>query len=156
VYLGEKPRSPAAAPTLGGTNSSVFCGFALAINASGQVVGESLVRGNTAAHAFRTAANSAINPATDDLGTLGATRASFASGINASGQVVGYAYPTGDTAFHAFRRVANSAINPATDDLDTLGATKASFASGINTPARWSAMPSPVVAPCWLFSTAAP
>ena len=49
--------------TLGGTNGSgVTCCFAYAVNASGQVVGATLVSGNTAFHAFRTAANSPSIP----------------------------------------------------------------------------------------------
>ena len=81
-------------------------------------------------HAFRTAANSAINPATDDLGTLGGSY-SAAYAINSSGQVVGYAAAIGDPSLHAFRTAANSAINPATDDLGTLGGSF-SAAHGIN------------------------
>src|ERR1700719_4216596 len=50
--------------TLGGTFSS-----AAGINASGQVVGWSTTGSNTVSHAFRTAPNSRVNPATDDLGT---------------------------------------------------------------------------------------
>src|SRR6266480_3354904 len=60
---------------------------ATGINNSGQVVG------NSGSHAFRTAANSAINPATDDLGTLCINQVcsfpTYATGINSSGQVVG-------------------------------------------------------------------
>jgi probable HAF family extracellular repeat protein len=91
--------------------------WAYGINDSGQVVGFSILRWRFGAlHAFRTAPNSPINPATDDLGTLGGT-GSVAYGINASGQVVGSASITGDTASHAFRTAPNSPINPATDDL---------------------------------------
>jgi probable HAF family extracellular repeat protein len=50
--------------TLGGDYS-----FARSVNASGQVVGSSFTS-TYYYHAFRTAPNSPINPATDDLGTL--------------------------------------------------------------------------------------
>src|SRR5690242_14439380 len=53
-----------------------------AINNSGQVVGLSYFGGQI--HAFRTAANQPINPATDDLGTLGGPPSS-AFGINDAG-----------------------------------------------------------------------
>jgi probable HAF family extracellular repeat protein len=67
--------------TLGGTRSEAY-----GINASGQVVGWSLVPGvSPGGHAFRTAANQPINPATDDLGGGNTS----AAGINDSGQVVG-------------------------------------------------------------------
>src|SRR5260370_42434460 len=83
--------------TQGGTLSA-----ATGINASGQVVGYSLIFDDVLPnHAFRTAANSPINPTTDDLGTLGGTY-SFAYGINASGQVVGDSFTSGNTAIHAF------------------------------------------------------
>ena len=52
--------------TLGGTYS-----YANGINDSGQVVGNSTTVANGTGHAFRTAANTAINVGTDDLGSLG-------------------------------------------------------------------------------------
>jgi probable HAF family extracellular repeat protein len=64
----------------------VSAGFG--INAAGQVVGYSNIPSYFEYHAFRTAPNAAINPGTDDLGTLGGLF-SIAFGINASGQVVG-------------------------------------------------------------------
>jgi probable HAF family extracellular repeat protein len=112
--------------TLGGTGSG-----ATGINASGQVVGSAETSGDTAAHAFRTAANGPIT-ITSDLGTLGGTY-SDATGINTSGQVVGEAQTTGDAAYHAFRTAANGPITLASD-LGTLGGT-GSGASGINASA---------------------
>ncbi len=91
---------------------------AYGINDLGQVVGSSL-NINLEQHAFRTAPNSAINPATDDLGTLGGST-SNARDINNLGVVVGIS-TTASGNFHAFRTSANSPINPATDDLGTLG-----------------------------------
>jgi probable HAF family extracellular repeat protein len=82
------------------------------------------------AHAFRTASNSPINSATDDLGTFGGTD-SQAYSINSSGQVVGSATTPGETGNHAFRTAANSPIDPATDELGTLGSAF-SVASGVN------------------------
>jgi len=111
-------------------DSQFYGSFALGINSSGQVVGGfSAPSTSNATHAFRTAANSPINPATDDLGSLGGGF-SFASGINASGQVVGYSL-TGNGTYHAFRTASNAAINPATDDLGSLGGGF-SYAAGIN------------------------
>jgi probable HAF family extracellular repeat protein len=112
--------------TLGGTAQS----YANSINNAGQVAGSSDMPGDQTYHAFRTAPNSAINPATDDLGTLGGSY-SDATGINSSGQVVGGAYLPGDTVGHAFRTAANAPINPVADDLGTLGG-RGSGADAIN------------------------
>jgi len=95
--------------------------LARAINNSGQVAGWASLHDQIFG-AFRTAPNSAINPATDDLGTLGGDQ-TLATGINSSGQVAGASRTAGNAAQHAFRTAANSAINPATDDLGTLGGT---------------------------------
>src|SRR5689334_2502879 len=100
--------------TFGGTDS-----YGYGINASGQVVGYAATTGGTY-HAFRTAANHPIDPATDDLDTLGGTWSTVALSINDSGQVVGRTFTTGDALQHAFRTAANSPINLATDDLGTL------------------------------------
>jgi probable HAF family extracellular repeat protein len=95
-----------------------------AINGSGQVAINLLSTG----HSFRTAANSSLNPATDDLGALtpGASN-TYASHINDAGQVVG----ASGSPRHAFRTAPNRPISPATDDLGTLGGSS-SAASGIN------------------------
>ncbi|MHC4177249.1 MAG: hypothetical protein ACYSWU_07070, partial [Planctomycetota bacterium] len=117
--------------TLGGPQSEPWdrsC-QARGINAAGQVVGLSSIADGSGRHAFRTAPGMPINPATDDLGTLGGAW-SAAWGINAAGQVVGWSQ-IGGGARHAFRTAAGMPINPATDDLGTLGGTE-SAASAIN------------------------
>ena len=101
--------------TLGGTYS-----IAYGINASGQVVGDSQIAGNTAQHATLWNGTTAT-----DLGTLGGTQ-SIATGINASGQVAGYSYTAGNTATHATLWNGTTAT-----DLGTLGGTY-SVAYGIN------------------------
>ena len=111
--------------TLGGTSS-----WASGINSSGQVVGFSNTTDDRAVHAFRTAANRPISPATDDLGTLGGTF-SFAQGVNDSGEVVGLSNIPENLALIAFRTAPNQRINPATDSLGTLGGGY-SDAFGIN------------------------
>ncbi|HXG08500.1 MAG TPA: hypothetical protein VNK04_01805 [Gemmataceae bacterium] len=88
--------------TLGGASS-----FARGINELGQAVGFSQFDptspDRTLVRAFRTGPGLPINPATDDLGTLGgATSTAFA--INNVGQVVGHsAIAPGSPVEHAFR-----------------------------------------------------
>jgi len=101
-----------------------------ALNDLGQVTGGSFVSFGAVFHAYRTRPNRAINPATDDLGTLGETF-STGNGINDFGQVVGNSSIPSGIFLHAFRTGPNRAINPATDDLGTLGGMS-SQASGIN------------------------
>jgi len=108
--------------------------YADAINSLGQVAGYTYTLFNAAEHAFRTAANTPITPASDDLGTLGGTF-SQAWGINDSGQVTGWSYLAGDSMFHAFRTSATGPINSATDDLGTLGGST-SRAYGIDALGR--------------------
>jgi probable HAF family extracellular repeat protein len=81
---------------LGGASSpSSPNNCARGVNDAGQAVGwANAVDGHV--HAFRTAPNAAINPATDNLGTLGGTD-SVAESINASGQVVGFVVVGPDT-----------------------------------------------------------
>ena len=68
------------------------------VNDSGQVTGYSFTTGDSAYHAFLSAAGGG---ALTDLGTLGGSY-SYGFGVNASGQVVGYSYTAGDAAKHAF------------------------------------------------------
>jgi probable HAF family extracellular repeat protein len=110
--------------TLGGSYVA-----AQSLNNLGQVVGMSTDAGGVQ-HAFRTAANSAINPATDDLGAFPGGPFSMALGVNDAGQAVGISY-LADFTFHGFRTAANSPINQATDDLGTFGGSY-SFAAAIN------------------------
>jgi probable HAF family extracellular repeat protein len=104
--------------TLSGTQAAQS--FAVAINASGQVVGYSSALGDTETHAFLWQ-----NGTMSDLGTLGGTF-SQAFGINTSGQVVGISSTAGDTENHAFLWQ-----NGTMTDLGTLGGTS-SHALGIN------------------------
>jgi probable HAF family extracellular repeat protein len=76
--------------TLGGTQS-----IALAVNASGQVVGQSTTAGDTEQHAFSWTQSGGMI----DLGTLGGAF-SVAWAVNASGQVAGDS-TTGSGEFHA-------------------------------------------------------
>jgi len=100
------------------------------INSSGQVAGTS-VRTDLLIHAFRTAPNSPINPATDDLGTLGGGWNSEGTAINDSGQVVGRSQAIDGP--HSFRTAPNSSIDPANDNLDTLnGDFSHGYAQDIN------------------------
>jgi probable HAF family extracellular repeat protein len=97
---------------------------AYGINNLGQVVGGSDTGAggdySSTFHAFRTRPNKAINPATDDLGTLGGS-ISYGYSVNVFGQVAGTATTSGDAASHAFRTAPNRRISAAKDDLGTLG-----------------------------------
>jgi probable HAF family extracellular repeat protein len=76
--------------TLGGAYSQ-----ATAVNASGQVVGDSyIIQGNSAVHPFSWTQKGGMV----DLGTLPDSSRSFAMAVNDSGQVVGF---TADASHHA-------------------------------------------------------
>jgi probable HAF family extracellular repeat protein len=93
--------------------------YAYGLNDEGQVVGE--CREFTGYyHAFRTAPNSAINPETDNLGTLGWPSDCSAYGINNIGQAVGTSKTLDYPLYNGFRTAPNSAIDPATDNLGML------------------------------------
>jgi probable HAF family extracellular repeat protein len=104
--------------SVGSLNNSLANG----INNSGRVVGQSQMP-DVSYHAFVTAPNSPINPATDDLGTFGGS-GSEAIGINDLGQIVGWARTPGGGS-HAFLWMGGI-IN----DIDPLGPL--SVATAIN------------------------
>ena len=114
--------------TLGGTFSE-----ANGINNLGQVVGTSSID-TEQRHAFRTAPNSPINPATDDLGFLegrgGSIGYSIGYSINNLGQVAG-TLAIGQGVPNAFRTAPNSPLNRETDNLGSLGGGGSNFANGI-------------------------
>jgi probable HAF family extracellular repeat protein len=89
------------------------------INDRGQVVGRSSHPALASYHAFRTAPNRPIDPASDDLGTLGGDF-SEARAINARGQVAGDSELADTRLTHAFRTAPGRPIDPASDDLGTL------------------------------------
>jgi probable HAF family extracellular repeat protein len=108
---------------------------AQSINSSGQVVGVFVATDTALAHAFRTAPNRPINPATDDLGTLNLTTGdrSEAHAINSFGQVVGLSYCCDEFYIgHAFRTGPNRPIDPTKDDLGVLQRGSYSLALGID------------------------
>jgi probable HAF family extracellular repeat protein len=78
--------------TLGGAWS-----YPVAVSDTGQVVGYSLIAGNSSYHAFSwTAAGGMV-----DLGTLGGSW-SYPQAVSDTGQVVGWSYTAGDTVQQAF------------------------------------------------------
>jgi probable HAF family extracellular repeat protein len=100
----------------GGTGSS-----ATAINASGQVVGDSTFAGTGLDHAFLYS-----NGALQDLGTLGgANNFSSANAINAAGEVVGQSSTPGGADAFLYK-------NGTMYDLGTLPGPQESSATGIN------------------------
>lgn len=111
--------------TLGGTFSA-----ALAVNALGQIVGNSTVAGDATQHGFLSQSGTGMT----DLGTLGGTSSQVASNdgfgaraINASGQVVGWSSVAGDASQHAFLWQSGTGMT----DLGTLGGTF-SYAFAVN------------------------
>ncbi|WHZ19350.1 MAG: hypothetical protein OJF55_001499 [Rhodanobacteraceae bacterium] len=107
--------------TLGGSQA-----FPHGINASGQVVGDAYLSGDSAEHGFRTKPNQPINPATDDVGTLGGTW-SAAYSINNRGQVAGIAALANGTV-EPYRLDATGTLQ----DLGSLFGLPNSVANGIN------------------------
>jgi probable HAF family extracellular repeat protein len=118
---------------IGGPSPGVSIGFA--INASGQVAGESSNSLNTV-HAFRSSPNG--QPVVlNDLGVFAGGSNSVGTGINDAGQVVGYSAYGPTTPFDTFgptRAFRTTAVGVLTDpgaDLGTLGGSQ-SRAFGIN------------------------
>jgi probable HAF family extracellular repeat protein len=99
------------------------------INSMGQIVGKSVAVGGVY-HAYRTSPYAPINPATDDLGSLGGQ--SVAEAINNYGQVVGNSSITPESGYtHAFLYSGSNMV-----DLNTLidqdSGWTLSSANGIN------------------------
>jgi probable HAF family extracellular repeat protein len=108
--------------TLGGT-----CGFPLALNNHGQVVGLSNVAGDQTAHPFLWPGKGGKMR---DLGTLGGS-SGWADAINESGEVVGFATNAGDKATLAFLW-----RNDKLHDLGTVDGDPCSAAYAINSSAQ--------------------
>ena len=102
--------------TLGGSTS-----HANAVNAAGEVVGDSTIAGDATTHAFSWTPTGGMK----DLGTLGGSY-STAVAVNTSGQIAGYA-TTATEALHAVRWSATGVIQ----DLGDLGGNDSS-ATAIN------------------------
>jgi probable HAF family extracellular repeat protein len=110
-----------------GSGFSFSDGFG-SVNLAGQVVGWSNTAGGAPVHAFRTASNAPITPASD-LGTLGGAE-SHAYGINSSGQAVGFS-SRADGVIRAFRTAPNGNIT-ASSELATPTLQVFSYAFAIN------------------------
>lgn len=110
--------------TLGGKES-----FSVAINASGQIVGESTTSGNFPRHAFLYTGTPGGAGQMADLGTLGGTY-SAGLAINDAGQVTGSSTTLGG-AEHAFLYSGASGSGGKMIDLGTLGGTT-SIGNAIN------------------------
>lgn len=113
--------------TLGGLSSEAF-----AINASGQVVGDSTISSTSPYHAFRTTPNGTITAA-GDLGTIGGGADSRAMAINSLGQTVGWSeVVNGGTPQHAFFVDTTGAMQDLNDLIAAGSGWILSDASGIN------------------------
>jgi probable HAF family extracellular repeat protein/autotransporter-associated beta strand protein len=98
--------------------------YAYDINNSGQIVGDSLMSDGYL-HAYRTAANTPINPATDNLGTVPGGFSSSAYAINSSATVAGISKTALGT--RAFRHSGSTMT-----DIGTLDANTWAYAYAIN------------------------
>lgn len=106
--------------TLGGTNSA-----ATGISDTGEVVGQSQVRGDAQWHGFAWTPGGGIV----DIPTLGGTYAN-AFGVNDVGEVAGYSSLAGDTTTHAFYWSPGTG----TIDVGTLGGTYSIIETTANEP----------------------
>jgi probable HAF family extracellular repeat protein len=126
--------------TLGGNRSE-----ATAINASGQVVGDSATPNDATSHAFLYSDGTMI-----DLGSLGGKLGSDATGINASGQVVGVSFINSGDAHHAFLYSDGTMM-----DLG-ISLNSSSGAAGINTQGQvlvnTSTASTPVMTSAFVYS----
>jgi probable HAF family extracellular repeat protein len=114
---------------LGGVSSTGFVSEAFGLNASGQVVGDSVLSNGTDLHAFRTGPG---GTPMNDLGAFSGTGfISQGFGINASGQVVGYSGLSNGTDNLAFRTSPNGTITSGSN-LGVLPGGSFSFGQGIN------------------------
>jgi probable HAF family extracellular repeat protein len=108
--------------TLGGDYS-----LAAAINATGQVVGQSTVTGLTDLHAFRWDSATGMM----DLGTLAGASDSRAYGLNNQGQIVGSCYFLSLLGSHAFRW-SDGTMTDVNDELPPDSGWTVQSATGIN------------------------
>jgi len=114
---------------LGGVSNTGFVSEAFGINASGQVVGDSVLSNGTDLNAFRTGPG---GTPMNDLGAFSGTGfISQGFGINASGQVVGYSGLSNGTDNLAFRTSPNGTITSGSN-LGVLPGGSFSFGQGIN------------------------
>ena len=98
--------------TLGGMTS-----IGWAINASGQVAGQSQIAGSSAHHAFLYTGTPGSGGVMADLGTLGGTN-SYGYAINVSGQVAGYSHLSDNATRHAFLYTGTPGAGGHMIDLD--------------------------------------
>jgi len=117
-FIWEKEKGMTNVGSLGGT-----CTVAQDFNNRGQVVGYSLLTGDTFERAFLSEHGSI-----QDLGGSLGGDDTGADAINDAGQVVGWAYLAGDTLFHATLWTKVGQIT----DLGTVGTDACDYASDIN------------------------
>jgi len=123
--------APAATPAIYDLGTLSRDSFGVAVNASGQVAGDSYISPNTnTIHAFKYSGTPGVDGLMRDLGTLGGND-SHAYGIGTSGQIVGFSYLAGNTLYRAYLYTGTPGIDGSMVDLGTLGGTT-SAARAIN------------------------